>query len=517
MPDQATPQPQNTQQLDVLLPEDTDQTQAQDQSQNQADPKSKRGRGVLVVLLVLAMLVGGAAAFLLMFPPYFDVTINGATVQVKRGTTLEQIIAEGMAQPVPGDLLALDGSIATQGGGKPFDATVDGRETSDPKTKLTKDAVVEIRDGSDTTESYQESEEDVPAPMAAYDADPSAYYGGAIHVFTHGSGGRAIMHTGDVSGVRVVERYTVPPVESTYRTYDAYVGYDRAIALTFDDGPWGETTDEILSILEAYDAKATFFTIGSQIEWNADIVKRAHEIGCQICTHTWDHASGSGGGVDITSMSEQEQIDEVLRGFEAIKNVTGVEPSHVMRAPGGNFYGDSIRILEPYIDAEIGWNVDTRDWAQPGAKAIYEAIMTVRPGGVILMHDGGGDRSQTVAAVRKAVPQLVALGYKLVTIDELMAYGEAPTEGAVVDEGAAYGVWGYEPWPEPPAPKKDEEKEDKDKEGETAEGEEQAADESTEESADEETASDEEYTDEYTDEYVDSEESYEDATWDEEA
>ena len=77
----------------------------------------------------------------------------------------------------------------------------------------------------------------------------------------------------------------------------------------------------------------------------------------------------------------------------------------------------------PFSDAEVGWDVDTEDWRRPGADAIYERIMSVQPGQVILMHDGGGDRSQTVEAVSRAVPELIAQGYQLVTINDLLAYG----------------------------------------------------------------------------------------------
>ena len=84
------------------------------------------------------------------------------------------------------------------------------------------------------------------------------------------------------------------------------------------------------------------------------------------------------------------------------------------------------------MDAEIGWDVDTEDWRLPGADAIASRILSVQPGQVILMHDGGGDRSQTVEGLRIALPQLVEQGYSFVTVDELIAYG-APD--GVIDVG----------------------------------------------------------------------------------
>jgi peptidoglycan/xylan/chitin deacetylase (PgdA/CDA1 family) len=122
-------------------------------------------------------------------------------------------------------------------------------------------------------------------------------------------------------------------------------------------------------------------------------------------------------------MSTEEQIQEIQKGYQAIADVLGEEPSHVIRAPGGNFYGDIVKTLWPYVDVEVGWDIDTEDWKRPGAEAIAQAILSVQPGQVILMHDGGGDRSQTVEALGTALPQLVEQGYSFVTINELLQYG----------------------------------------------------------------------------------------------
>ena len=132
--------------------------------------------------------------------------------------------------------------------------------------------------------------------------------------------------------------------------------------------------------------------------------------------------------------------DELLAAVEAIlfasgdpmkasriAQVLGEEPAHIMRAPGGNFHDEIINTLWSLVDAEIGWDVDTMDWSRPGSDAIAEVILSVQPGQVVLMHDGGGDRSQTVEALRTALPQLVEQGYRFVTISELIAYGKPDT------------------------------------------------------------------------------------------
>jgi peptidoglycan/xylan/chitin deacetylase (PgdA/CDA1 family) len=311
--------------------------------------------------------------------------------------------------------------MAKEGGGDPFAAKVNGTETADPNTVLKKDDKVEIADGKDTTEQYTEQEETIPHGTVDADTSAGGYWAGSLHVFQKGEDGLKVTRTGEVSGKTVTEEKK-PAKDSGYRVYTADPGEDKVIAITFDDGPWPETTDQILDVLEENGAKATFFTIGNQIDDHADAIKREKELGCQVCTHTWDHASGSGQGVNVTYMSADEQVEEVQKGYEAIKDVLGEEPTHVTRMPGGNFYGDAVSNLEPYIDCETGWDVDTEDWRQPGADAIYERLMSVQPGQVILCHDGGGPRSQTVEAVTRAIPELISQGYTFVTVSDLLKY-----------------------------------------------------------------------------------------------
>lgn len=380
--------------------------------------KSPVAIGVAVALLAAI----GVGVYFFLNPLSFEVTINGVTHTVDRGTTLDAALEEGMAAPQPGNLLAIDGSLLAEGGGERFSATINGEATGDGTRELKKGDVIEISNGADVTETFQTSSEEIPFERV----EDENYWNGSLHVYTTGSNGIRTTKTGDVSGIQLVEE-TQPVVNEGYRIYNANVGEDKVIALTFDDGPWPDTTEEILDILEQYDAKATFFTIGNQIDSYSSTVKRAYDAGHQICTHTWDHASGSGQGVNLTYMSADEQVNEVQQGIAAISAVIGTEASHVMRAPGGNFFGDIIWTLQPYITAEIGWNVDTEDWRRPGVDSIVESILSVQPGDVVLMHDGGGDRSQTVEALRQALPTLKEQGYRFVTVDELLAY-DIPTE-----------------------------------------------------------------------------------------
>ena len=121
-------------------------------------------------------------------------------------------------------------------------------------------------------------------------------------------------------------------------------------------------------------------------------------------------------------MSHEERVAEVEKGYAAIEAVTGTEASRIFRAPGGNFGPEVVHSIGPLIKAEIGWNIDSGDWSKPGADTIVSHLENAWPGSIVLMHDGGGDRSQTVEALKVALPRLKERGYRFITIDELMQY-----------------------------------------------------------------------------------------------
>ncbi len=375
--------------------------------------------GLVVFVVFFALVCGGL--FLFFNPPLYNVNVNGTDHLVTMGTTIQKVIDEGFASPTAGNLLSVDGEVYTEGGGDAFEATINGTETTaDASYVIPRGATVQIENGNDVTEDYDVTTETVAHGTSSTDSSSlSSYYNGAIHIYSKGQDGEQEVRTGKVSG-KTVTTVTKQPVDEGYSSFSVDTNGDKVIALTFDDGPWGDTTTQILDILKEYDAKATFFEIGNQCAEYSDVVKRIASEGHQIATHSYDHASGSGQGVSLSIMSASEQVEEVTKGFQAIEDVLGTSVSRVLRAPGGNYYGDIITNLADYVDVEVGWDVDTEDWSKPGAQSIADAILSAQPGNVVLMHDGGGDRSQTVEALKIALPQLAEQGYKFVTIDELL-------------------------------------------------------------------------------------------------
>lgn len=390
---------------------------------------NKKKASIAALVLAAALVVGGGVgAYLFLNPPTFNITVNGMTRTVNQGATTADIVAEGVVSPKPGNLVAVDGEVLEEGKGTPFGGTVNDNEITDPNTALHKGDTVQIIDGSDITEDYDTETVEVQPGQSELGE-------GAIHVYIPGEAGQTEKRTGKVSG-KTVEEAVKPVQNNVYLQYNANPD-EKVVALTFDDGPWG-TTSELLNVLKENDAKATFFTIGEQIAEQPKTMKQMAEAGHQICTHSWDHAAaGDGRGVDMTRQTPEEQIEEVQKGQQAITDATGQEASKVFRSPGGNYHDEIIWNLQPYVTAEIGWNVDTEDWQRPGVDAIVQRIESVKSGDIVLMHDGGGKRTQTIEALKIALPYLKEQGFKFVTIDELMAYDDVKEIAKNLEEAAA--------------------------------------------------------------------------------
>ena len=388
---------------------------------NVVSARQHKRRNVLLVAIIALLCICAIVVFVF-FPPFYNVTVNGTTQTVNAGATLQSLVDNGFASPKAGNLVAVDGKLLKEGAGKPFSATVDGAPIDDTQHEVGKDAIVEISDGADAVEEYTESTETLKHATSEQTATANSYYIGSIHLYSDGEDGTKVTRTGKVSG-KTVSEVTKQPIDSGFNAYTADVGNDKVVAITFDDGPWPETSEEILSILNENGARATFFEIGNQVEEYPEITQKLAAAGNQIATHSYDHASGSGQGVNLTYMSHEEQINEVTKGISAIEKALGHEVSHVLRAPGGNYYGEMVETLHPYVEAEVGWDVDTQDWSRPGTDVIASRIESAKPGQVILCHDGGGNRSQTVEALKTALPYLKSQGYSFITVDELLAYG----------------------------------------------------------------------------------------------
>lgn len=197
----------------------------------------------------------------------------------------------------------------------------------------------------------------------------------------------------------------------------AYVTYGsrgkRVVALTFDDGPSAHTA-AVLDVLRAKRARATFFMIGRQVGGGAALVRRMLAEGHEPANHTWDHANVSAGGSAAAS--------SIRATNAAIERAVGYRPC-TFRAPYGAHSPTLISAVRAMGMSTIQWDVDTQDWMTPGADVIATRIIRgARNGSIILMHDGGGPRGQTVAALPRVIDALRARGFRFVTVAELLGY-----------------------------------------------------------------------------------------------
>ena len=190
---------------------------------------------------------------------------------------------------------------------------------------------------------------------------------------------------------------------------------EKIVAITFDDGPHPKYTEMILDILAKYDAKATFFVIGKNLEQYGRITRRAAEEGHEIGNHTYTHAA-------LSPLDRAQLEREILDSEGLIAECIGKSPT-LFRPPGG---GTSLlveQIVSGGGDKIILWDVDTRDWAGRKSADIVKTVMeNTVPGSIILFHDYAVHESATVEALKEILPRLSAAGYRFVTVTELLSY-----------------------------------------------------------------------------------------------
>ncbi len=180
------------------------------------------------------------------------------------------------------------------------------------------------------------------------------------------------------------------------------VAYAGTVYLTFDDGPNATYTPQILSILRRYGVKAVFFEVGQNVSWYPSIPRTLRSYGNKIGNHTWSHP-------DLTTLSSASVSWQLNR----MESALGYRPRCV-RPPYGATNARIAAIIAARGQRQILWTVDPRDWSRPGTWTIVNRVLAnVRDGSRILLHDGGGNRSQTVAALDLLIPRLRARGFVL--------------------------------------------------------------------------------------------------------
>lgn len=221
------------------------------------------------------------------------------------------------------------------------------------------------------------------------------------------------------------------------------------VAITFDDGPDPKWTPRILDILKRYDVKATFFVLGAKVEENPGLLRRIREEGHEIGIHSYTHP-------DMYNASDERIILELNASQRLIETITG-HSTILFRPPYSDCMPHTSSELKPFkIAQELGYltvayTIDTEDWARPGVENILKRVRQQRrEGNVVLMHDAGGNREQTVEALPLIIEYLRKRGDRIVPLSEmlnipdkqLMPEVQVQHKG-VVNIISAVGFWAY--------------------------------------------------------------------------
>lgn len=347
-----------------------------------------------------------AAAFVAVAIPSYqaEVTVSGTSHPVPMGATVADLVSEGVLDPTPGDLLDVTGELLSAGSGGPPVYFVNGKAVA-PSERLADGDRVSVRRGGDRLEPTEVTQTVIPITLEKVGNGP------LVSLESPGAAGVREDETGQLSGKLVATRILEPAQPMVVRRWVPDPS-TKVVALTFDDGPWPAQTEQVLDVLAEQDVKASFFMVGYLAERYPDIARRVAEEGHLVGNHTQSHTV-------LTRQSGDVTRRQITDGSLTLRDVTGVLPAW-FRPPGGGMNTSVLREAQRMKMDLVMWDVDPQDWRRPGVEPMLAGLLsTIKPGSVVLLHDGGGDRSQTIAVLPRLIEELKAQGYLFVTLDQL--------------------------------------------------------------------------------------------------
>lgn len=323
-------------------------------------------------------------------PGPIHISIDGRPAMARRGATLAEVARELGLAPAPGRLLSVTGRVLERRA-DPGAILVNGVEVP-PTTTLADGDAIAVLDGVDRTEGTRREVRVLPGRRLhgpAYTLERSRL--------------REIRTVGRISGELLQVRYE--PIGGSVTP--------RAVALTFDDGPWPGTTLRIVRTLERMRVPATFFMVGYLIERYPEIVERVERAGMTIGTHSWSHPWQ----VPFAELRPHRVETEIRRPAELLRERFGLAPT-LFRPPGGSYDPFVIRTAREAGMRLVQWSVDPADYrrASTPAEIARSVLSQVRRGSIVLLHDGGGDGARTAAALPRIIRGIRRMGLELVAI-----------------------------------------------------------------------------------------------------
>ena len=378
----------------------------------------RRGFGILVLALVLGICALGALLLWINRP--VPVTVNGKAVDIRVGSTLQDVITTQGISVKAGNYVSVSGNVLESEGGRPFSAAVNGRDLSEDEVSSYRVAgteAIDITDGTDKVEDYTATAVPI-APKLSIEGEGNTLE----YISQWGRNGSLETRKGSKSG-ETADVVAEEPQDCVVTCTDLILkGDKKLVALTFNDGPADPYTNQLLDICKERNVHATFFCLTGNVKEYSNIMQRikneGHELGFQTASY-----------IELLDEDTETVRSEINEGASAVEQTTGVRPTH-LRPPAGTFSEQNWLDSNGSVTAVVRWSADTQDWSLPGTEAIVaNAVDAAHSGSVILMSDGGGDRSQSVEALPQIIDSLQADGYTFVTISELLsAINNVPEE-----------------------------------------------------------------------------------------
>jgi peptidoglycan/xylan/chitin deacetylase (PgdA/CDA1 family) len=336
---------------------------------------------LLLALGVLAFPLVSVARLRDLIPP-IGFKLEGKWEYADRGTTFQQVLARFGLKAKDGSLLDVEGKVLKRRA-YPGAIKLNGQpETGDPV--LSEADEISIVNGKNHVEHLVREVIQIPGGKPG---NPQFYLGTTP--------GQQVIQKGEISG-KVVSSVFQPSGPTTT---------PNNVALTFDDGPWPNQTSKFLAVLKKFKVKATFFVIGYLAQRYPDLIQAEAKAGMTIGNHTWDHPN-----TPFSDLPPKQIRSEIAKTRRYLASV-GVDTS-VFRPPGGSYSEAVIKAAARLDERVVIWAIDPKDW-QHGrtTRQIVRAVLSaVRPGSIILLHDGGGDRSATLAALPRIIKGIRRMG-----------------------------------------------------------------------------------------------------------
>lgn len=321
--------------------------------------------------------------------PMITIIVDDRRVDVAPGITFSGMVSREHLAPEAGDLLDVEGDVLRDGA-YPGRVLMNG-ERPDGDPRLFDGWTIDVQNGRNRTEDLTTKVIPIPAGTIS---NPQFLLGTQP--------GEQVITKGAISDkvVSSVFRPTGPadrPLE---------------VALTFDDGPWPDSTEQIVSILKKHRVKATFFVVGTVAQARPELIKKEVRAGMDVENHSWSHPTSFADLPPKRIRQEIKKCRDYLKDF-------GVT-SRLFRPPGGSYSDRVVRIAKKLGARLVVWDVDPRDWADDAtAKRIARSVLdSVRPGSIVLLHDGGGDQSATVDALPRIIRGIKKMGLGFTTVSE---------------------------------------------------------------------------------------------------